>query len=789
MKLNAKTKKYLKFSGLFILLLFAIFLIFSSIVAIFYGDKVAELIISELNKNIKTELKIGKVNFSVIKKFPNASVELIDVKLLGTNEFDKKQFEKSIVSNIVKAEKIYLSFNIIDVLSEKFEITRLDVENAEISILNDAQNKTNYHFWQESNENEPSKFELILQKVSFKNTDLNFIDKFNKISFSCKLEDCFVSGHFAREGYELKTESQVFIYKVVYNQQVWVKNTTLKADARFFEKSGVFNIDESDLELNDLDFKLELKYNIDAEELSFRLNANDLDYLLFYELVPESIAGYFPNKAKNGEISFKLSYFDGDNSYLKIEKIRAEIDNSTLNLSAKLTQFSSPLLEVDGEMNLDLSEMGNFISPFLSLDSLASYSGSILSNFSYKGKLTKNFKLGYSEGSYLHVDFEADDLKVNWNGKEFIGNMNFSINNNSLEIKELETHFLSSVIKFVGKSENIFDFLAGKSQWLSIKGELNSEHFNAADFLFVDTTKTAENKLDTISSSQTKQSFFQKLNLNLDCKIEAFEYEKFEAEEVHFKLESKSNLLKFNNLEMNALKGKISGNYELIFTDDWINIRSKHSNFEELDVKKAFIAFDNFWQTLLLHENIEGKLWSENTFSLFYDYSFNMLYIKNLVHTKTKLKNGKLLDYQPLESLSNFVKINELKKIEFTELENEFVMQNGIVNVPEMKLNSQILNMSVSGIYNMNSSFQFAIKIGLYSFLTNKLKKRTDFVKDEKAKMGVYLLFSGDSTKYEIAYDKEKIRNILKQNTNYTKEEVSQILKNQYFEKDTLINF
>ena len=60
------------------------------VIGYFYGDKVTQYVISQLNGYIDTEINIGKVEFSVFKKFPNASIEFTDVVAKSTKKFNNE---------------------------------------------------------------------------------------------------------------------------------------------------------------------------------------------------------------------------------------------------------------------------------------------------------------------------------------------------------------------------------------------------------------------------------------------------------------------------------------------------------------------------------------------------------------------------------------------------------------------------------------------------------------------------------------------------------------------------
>ena len=53
--------------------------------AFFYGDEIKTLVVESLNKNLKTEVKVSNVKFSVFQDFPKASVVFSDVVIFSVD--------------------------------------------------------------------------------------------------------------------------------------------------------------------------------------------------------------------------------------------------------------------------------------------------------------------------------------------------------------------------------------------------------------------------------------------------------------------------------------------------------------------------------------------------------------------------------------------------------------------------------------------------------------------------------------------------------------------------------
>ena len=87
-----------------------------------------------------------------------------------------------------------------------------------------------------------------------------------------------------------------------------------------------------------------------------------------------------------------------------------------------------------------------------------------------------------------------------------------------------------------------------------------------------------------------------------------------------------------------------------------------------------------------------------------------------------------------LENLASFVKMRDLEQISFTELQNQFKIENGRFYMPAMFVQSNALNLIIGGEYSFNHDMDFKIKVNAGQVFANKFKKYNPERKPVKAK-------------------------------------------------------
>ena len=87
------------------------------------------------------------------------------------------------------------------------------------------------------------------------------------------------------------------------------------------------------------------------------------------------------------------------------------------------------------------------------------------------------------------------------------------------------------------------------------------------------------------------------------------------------------------------------------------------------------------------------------------------------------IDNGELNNYKPLEALSKFVELEELKAIKFNRLQNSILVKNREIIIPRFKIQSTALNLSIAGTHTFDNDIDYHITLLLSEVLGREVKK------------------------------------------------------------------
>ena len=105
----------------FLLFLISIPFIITMIINIGYNKKIKKTIIKQINYSEKNDINIGEIKFSLIKKFPNATIVI--------NNINSKQDEN------INIDKIHLTIDPYKLIEKIIYIKNVTILNSEITNL------------------------------------------------------------------------------------------------------------------------------------------------------------------------------------------------------------------------------------------------------------------------------------------------------------------------------------------------------------------------------------------------------------------------------------------------------------------------------------------------------------------------------------------------------------------------------------------------------------------------------------------------------------------------------
>ncbi|MBS4013713.1 MAG: AsmA-like C-terminal region-containing protein [Bacteroidetes bacterium] len=779
-----------------------------SLLAWIYRDTIKEAFINELNKNIKTEASIGNIGVNFFRSFPLVSVTLNDVVVLE----NAPKLEKD---TLLSARRIYFQFNLLDVLKKQYEVKELEVSLAEFNPVIFKDGTVNYLVW-ESEKSDDSEASMVFdfQRVILKRVRINYNDYFAKLHVSFLTHKADLKGLFKESEYNLAIVGELFTENIKYDDTEYVAFQETKVDLLLdvfenklfiFRQGGVvINKHEFDV-TGEVDFRGQFTF-LDITVASDRLKIQNLisdlpdfvqeyfqDYRVKGDIVFKTkISGTFSNvvnpfisaefSVTNAEVSdrkkdvrMKNLSFNGkfnngrfrnlSSSALVLKDFSTQLNNGFLEGELFVLNFNRPDIEMSIKSNIEIADIIDFFkieffqNPLGILNLELSFSGSISNGKEFR---PIDFVNSSSRGklSFNNVSFKLKDDKKEYNN--FSGVFNF--NNNDLVVESLSGKVSASDFNLKGNFRNFLSYLFFENQKLFVDANFKANHINLNELLFFE----SKGKETTY-----KLSFSDKLDFSLGATINNVVFRNFEANNVKGSLYLSNKFFMAEDVSLNAMGGKVflAGTIDGK-NEDLLKVRCVGST-ENVEIQQLFYQMNNFGQQEIMDKHIKGKLNSTIQFSGNWSPHLDVDLKTIEANADLKIDNGELINYEPVLKLSRFIKIGDLEHIKFSTLENKISIKDETINIPFMEINSNAINIKLSGEHKFNNDINYRLQVLLSDVLARKNRQNRNpqeqygDIIDDGNKTTLYILVTGNISNPVFKYDRktrmEKVREDLKE--------------------------
>jgi len=739
------------FKSIFIGLILAlvILVVIATSVAYFYEDQVSQYLVEELNEYILAEVEVEDVNFSLLQKFPKASLEFKNV-LAHSKHGYYKTIQKFNTDTLFFAKSIYVQINLLDLLTKDYTISSIHFDQGNINLFIDHLGDPNYIFWNKSEEESgESEFSLELNKVRISNTKILFCNDATKFVLKSTVDNTDFEGNFSKKNYLMKIKTDQFIEKLNIEDIDYILNKSVEAKLDLDIVNELIKIKNGSLNLDHLKFNVNGNIEKTANRsIDLLISGKNLNLRKFLNNLPPKVISEFPNIiGQQGTATLNIS-ITGKNIKVNKPHIQAlfllndvqlfdeerEIRLSNMNIDGEFSNGSGNIgntsklvfkmfnFYVERNYFEGIFEFSNFKNPQIKLDLLSElyldeiknlfqidtidilegyakseikYTGSYdeLRTFKFRDLFTKDYavklELDGGELKFKNQPLVLNEVSgnINLNKTLYTDSLFFKINNNDFLIK--------------GRISKLFEYFNEK-EIFNVNATLYSRKIDLDELALLFKTDKKE--------SSEKYQFPDKIALQLRLNIENFEVGKFYATDIKGNLNYKPRMFSMHEVSFHSMNGnvKVGGVIIQKFNNDF-TVRTQ-SRLTNINMNKLFYSFNNFGQTFISSQNLEGNLSGDVYFSS--EWSDKIKVYKHTINSESDITiaNGELNNFEPMLGLSRFIDIKELESIKFSTLKNQITIQDEQIIIPQMDIESSALNLSASGTHNFDGIYSYHLK-------------------------------------------------------------------------------
>ena len=764
-------------------------------------DKIGAMVVKEANKQLKTKLTVQNFSISLISGFPRASAQLEGVNM-------KDVFG----GQLLKARILALEFSLFNLFSDNITISSVVIKDGVLVLKTDVAGRNNFDIIKPSKDKANSNLTLSVEKAKLQNVRFIYSHLPNRQSADLMLKSAFASGNFGSKNFTLSSKSDINIAYVENNGQKYLTNKPLSYNAHI-AVDMVQNIYKFDnLAVNVASIPLQangLVQLVPQKGTFFNLIMNNSEGSLanLFQLLPPQYSAYFKDFQSSGQFNFKATVkglsnktqtpyvsaivhfkngkinspklkqslekvsfdaeFDNKKDILEITNCHAAFAGNPLEMNLKVINLKDPSVSfgMNGAMPLSMA------FGLLNNAKVTDGAGMVRCNgLQITGKYAdmKGVQALQSIKASGELALENATLKVN--NEPIAANGVLDFNNNAISVNKFNIIGAGSNATFTGVFTNWLPVLLSdstKQTDLEVDARLDAEILDIGKIIALARPQPQRVVPQSyyyaakgLPMPQYRKRFpiLNRMKGRFESNIKNFVYNKINGRSFKGNIDFTGNdlLLRGSAVAMGGswlLDGKMELNYRPhLFTK---------LTTEKVDISEFFRECENFGQTVLKNNNITGKLTSRMAINAYWDEGFNFLMDKLHVLSDVNIHDGELVGLKLLESFSTYIRVEDLKRVKFSNLQNQLEIYKQSIHIPVMYIQSNALNMQISGNHSFNQDINYNIVVNAAQVLMNRLKLNPRIEQQPEQRNGLFNLYyniSGNINNFKYSSDKSGVK-------------------------------
>lgn len=769
-----------------------------------FADEIKAIFIRELNKNLASPVLLAEENieFSLLNDFPNASVSFREVGIQESVQGSETAF--------LSLDRLALRFRAWDLIKGSYRVDEIKLQNGYVHLKQFRDGSSNFKFWKTGTDSSSKELTIDIQRVLLDNIELVWFEEKKGHEIKALINSAEASGEIQNNAFKIDLKSEIDPHRVQLNRELLPINQAFEITTQLSREVDAEHIQigtsQLVLESNKFDCKGSIQADLKSNyQIEFTAPDADLTKLIAWsqewnKKASQSTLQDFQKKLKssgkidlsgqvNGNLSSKKApevkidfalrgaslqqaeyglqlqkinldgFFEqGQNERLQIQNFFATQAGELVELDLTVNNFRDPKIDLSANGRLALAAF----SPWLQGPGFSEAKGFIdLQAVEIHGRLADLGKVNENQASASGL-LLFDNLSWLWNSERVrVGDGSIRLNNDFFQIDHLQFEGAGSTGELNARMDDAFAwfFLQNNKPIPYLEGSLTCSEIDL-DRLIKNAAAVKDSSLVTNNSS-SKTIELPNWSGKVQLEVEKLHRRDLIFEEFQTELKLSPGYYKLEEVRAQCMEGRIIMQGSVRQMPSGKIILRNSGKVDGLNVKEVFRQFEDFGQNELTQRHLRGKIYGDISL-IENSWDNNLKWIEEdlLLQTSVEIIDGELIAYKPVEALSSFIRLDELRHIEFSSLENEINIQNRRINIPVMSIHSNALDLELSGTHDFDNMVDYEVKVALLDVLSRKFRKNSSdrFEEQSKSGLSLYVSMEGPAANPKMAYNKKEAR-------------------------------
>ncbi len=749
-------KKGLKIGGIAL----AVILLLMLIIPFAFQGKIAGIVKSEGNKMLNGQFDFEKLDISLFRNFPKASVTLKNFWLKGAGEFE--------ADTLVKAGEITAALDLFSLFGNSgYDISKIILEDVSLHAIVLSDGRANWDVMktdsaatsETATPEESSPFKVKLKNFTAKNVNLIYDDRQGSMYADIRSLDATCSGDFGSDRTALKLELETpsltykqgglpFLSKVKFGADI-----DLDADLA----NNKYTFKENTFRLNAIEAGLDgwLALNEPAMEMDLKLNTKDVGFKEILSLIPVIYAKEFEGLKTDGtatlagtvkgtlqgdtipafhfDMQVKNAMFrypslpagvdqinisataenpggSADQTVISIRPFSFRMAGNPFSLTADIrTPVSDPDFNMSAKGVLDLG----MVKQVYPLDSME-LNGVVNADAQVAGRMS-------------YIEKEQYD-RISASGTVGLTNMKLKMKDMpDVEIKKSLLTFtpkylqLSETTVNLGQNDITADsrfenYIGYALKGTTLKGTLNirSNRFNLNDFMSSSfSSSSAASAADTTVTATGAIEVPKNIDFRMDANMKQVLFDKMTLEDLNGKLAVKDGVVDMSNLSMNTMGGSVVMNGSYSAADVKQPKLNGSFRMNNLSFAQTYKALDMVQKLAPVFENLKGTFSGNMNINTVLDAAMSPVLTTTQGSGSLSTKDLNLSGIKAIDLIAEAVKRPGMKELKAKDMTVDFTIKDGRVSTKPFDIKLGTYNLNLSGSTGLDQTIDYTGKVKL----------------------------------------------------------------------------
>lgn len=754
-------RRILKWTGItFLFLILAII-----IIPIVFKDEIKELVLKEVNKTLKADVKIKDFDLTFLSTFPNVTIQLYDVSVTGRTEY--KGVKLAEIKNIEAKVGLW------DVIGgDQIEIDAVTINDAKFDVRVSPEGKANYDIVIPTEEQpkevqeEPSAFKLSLKEYALNNVQLVYDDQAGDLYANIKNLNHTGVGDLTEEVIDFETTTTMDALTFEMDGMSYLSEVKTKAEANLLmemnEKSSKFTLKENNFELNNFKMSLDGFYEMleDHDNMDLKMNTNQIAFKDVLSLVPTFYqSGYesmvakgdvkvdgmvkgrlddknlpawdfgllvkkasikyagVPGTINNINVDAGSAYVGGENldkMTLDVKKFHADFVGNVIDATLKMRNpMTDPLLDSKLLAKVNLATLGQVMP----LAEGESYKGKLNADVALNGRMSaienENYEAFNARGTVQLFDllYKTKDL----NEAVDIQKMTLRFSPQNLALEQMNAKMGKSDFAMDGKVDNYMGYIF-RDELLKGKFNFNSNNLDLDNLMGIvpaSTSSTAPTEPAPADPNAEPILIPGNVDFDLNTNIQKMRYNGIDVKNIKGNVNMKEEVASLNNLTMNTMGGNVGLRGSYNSKDHNKPAVDFGYNLGNIDIKELTTHFLTIEKLAPIAKYAQGKINSNLNFKSNLTKSLEPVYSSLTGDGDFFTNLITVSGFEPMKKTAESLNMNKLSTQTLKDVKAKFKFADGKISLTPFNLKLSGIDTKVSGYstFEQNIDYKLEMKI------------------------------------------------------------------------------